>query len=277
MLHEVLLLIYVNHNWGSDWESAWDSESVIDFSTGFDCTSNYLSFLVNLCCSVYFAWWDKDHSVPWWDVFPGALLFFTCAVITLHFSSLMLISAAALAVPWRQSHCNTALMCPWVLRVPVRQGVRGWLWLPLIYIKTPPVICLWRDDMALCTLLILLISYGPSSLIPSCCSEFSVLLFTFCPTDNFEASFSVCLAFLSPFLPVVSILGNVDITFCLTPWSLMAFFSAHVAVDRQPVLCGAQWVLWMCIQLNKDHQLSLPRQLGGRLQDQDLCQGGSLM
>lgn len=129
---------------------------------------------MNLCCSAYFAWWDKDHSVPWWDVFPGAFLFFTCAVITLYFSSLMLISAAALAVPWRQSHCNTALMCPWVLHVPLSQGVSGWLWLPLIYIKAPPISCLWRGDMALCTLLILLISYSPSLLIPTWYSEFSL-------------------------------------------------------------------------------------------------------
>lgn len=86
----------------------------------------------------------------------------------------MLISAAALAVPWRQSHCNTAPMCPWVLHVPLSQGVNGWLWLPLIYIKAPPILCLWRDDMSLCTLVILLISYGPSLLIPSCYSEFSL-------------------------------------------------------------------------------------------------------
>lgn len=136
----------------------------------------------------------------------------------------MLVSAAALAVPWRQRHCNTALMCPWVLRVPLSQGVNGWLWLPLIYIKALPILCLWRDDMVLCTLLILLISYGPSLLIPSCCNEFSVFLFTFCLTDIFEASFCVCLAFLSPFFQVVFVLGYVAVTFYLTGWCFMTFF-----------------------------------------------------
>lgn len=185
----------------------------------------------------------------------------------------MLISAAALSVPWRQSHCNTAPMCPWVLHVPLSQGVNGWLWLPLIYIKAPPILCLWRDDMSLCTLVILLISYGPSLLIPSCYSEFSLCFsLPFVPLIFLQLLYVYVWLFYPHFFPVVSILGYVDVTFYLTPW---CFF--HLMWQWTVLLCGAEWVLWMCIQLNKDHQLSLPWQLGGRLWEQGLYQDGSLM
>lgn len=167
MIYPALLLIYVHHNWGSDWESAWDCESFNWFLIGFDSTANCLSFSVNLCCSVYFAWWDKDHSVTWWDVFPGVFLFFTSTMITLYFSNLMLISAAALAVPWRQSCCGAEPSCPSVLHVLLGQGINGWLWLPSVYIKTPTILLLWRDDVSLCPLLILPIFYGLSLSIPS--------------------------------------------------------------------------------------------------------------
>jgi len=36
-------------------------------------------------------------------------------------------------------------------------------------------------------------------------------------------------------------------------------FLSPVALDRQPaLLCGAEWVLWVGVQLEKDHELSLP-------------------
>ena len=55
----------------------------------------------------------------------------------------------------------------------------------------------------------------------------------------------------------------------------LVFISCSTGQAAGPPLWS--WVLQVCIQLDKDHQLSLPWQPGGRLQEQDLYQGGSPM
>lgn len=144
--------------------------------------------------------------------------------------------------------------------------------------QSSPILCLWRDDMALCTLLVLLISYGPSLLMPSCCSEFSLCSsLPFVPLTFLQSLFVYVWLFRPHFFQWFLFLA---MWMSLSIWLLgvLWLFSSHVTLDRQPVLfSGAGWVLWMCIQLNKDHQLSLPWQLGGRSQEQDVYQDGSLM
>lgn len=76
------------------------------------------------------------------DIIPRSLPFFfsTCTRLTLCFSSLMLMGAMALAVPWRQSCWSTEPLCPRGLCVPLGRGINGWWWLPSICSKTPTVL-----------------------------------------------------------------------------------------------------------------------------------------
>lgn len=42
-----------------------------------------IAYLSPWIYAVLFTWWDKDCSVPWWDVFPSIFFFFTCTMIAL--------------------------------------------------------------------------------------------------------------------------------------------------------------------------------------------------
>lgn len=112
--------------------------------------------------------------------------------------------------------------------------------------------------MSLCPLLILPISCCPSLSIPSYYFGFSLCCsLPYVPLIFLQLLFVCVWLFCPHFFPSGFYSQLCECHFLYRSLVFYGLFLSPVELDRQlALLCGAEWVLWACIQLDKDHQPS---------------------